>query len=570
MGYAQNVSQEKQYSLGTSSQFLDGIQQQLSDSKTEGMLKLNISDRSFLMVKTNYRDDKIKDKIHLEGEVIGGQNGNFIIDFNKNKLEGNIILPKIKKAYTYFSDPKGNIYIKETDINKLICIDYLQLADAEKRKSVGVSEKTTTLDVSNLQSYPGAAGCLLLDFDGYNLPAGGGWNGGVALQNSPSGMSSSEIQEAWEIAAEDFRAFGLNVTTNESVFNSYPINKRVRCVITSTSTVAPGYGGIAYVNDFSQPFDRACWAFTSGVGTSGKVVGEVISHELGHTLGLSHDGSTTETYYGGSGNWAPIMGLSYYRNVTQWSRGEYAGAVNKQDDLAIISGATNAVGYRVDNHGNTITNASPLHMLSGQISSTALENHGIIENTGDIDVFSFETIGGNINLNINAALKNSDLRIQASLYNAHNVLIISASAIPTNLGAPIVIQAILAPGKYYLSITGIADGDGVTGYSNYASLGGYSISGSVPISNAVRKEETSISYQIYPNPVQDILTIDLGSAEGKHQIKIFDNSGQIIYNNFTSDKTHNVSLMDKPTGIYLVSIENYGTGISKMFHLVKK
>jgi serralysin len=46
-----------------------------------------------------------------------------------------------------------------------------------------------------------------------------------------------------------------------------------------------------------------------------KYTAEAISHEVGHTLGLSHDGRITpsEGYYAGHGSgdtgWAPIMGV---------------------------------------------------------------------------------------------------------------------------------------------------------------------------------------------------------------------------------------------------------------------
>ena len=64
-----------------------------------------------------------------------------------------------------------------------------------------------------------------------------------------------------------------------------------------------------------------------------KYVAEAASHEAGHNMGLSHDGTSTAAYYGGQGSgatgWAPIMGVGYYKNLSQWSKGEYALANNK-------------------------------------------------------------------------------------------------------------------------------------------------------------------------------------------------------------------------------------------------
>ncbi len=73
-----------------------------------------------------------------------------------------------------------------------------------------------------------------------------------------------------------------------------------------------------------------------------KNIAEAASHEIGHNLGLNHDGQTTSTagYYTGHGSgatgWAPIMGVGYSKEVTQWSKGDYANANNQQDDMSVL------------------------------------------------------------------------------------------------------------------------------------------------------------------------------------------------------------------------------------------
>src|SRR5690606_36575395 len=108
--------------------------------------------------------------------------------------------------------------------------------------------------------------------------------------------------------------------------------------------------GVAYFGSWNWGNDAVCWS----VYYVGKNAAEVGSHEVGHTLGLSHDGRTTpvEEYFGGHGSgdtgWAPIMGVGYYQPVAQWSKGEYASANQLQDDLNIITSNNNNVGYRAD------------------------------------------------------------------------------------------------------------------------------------------------------------------------------------------------------------------------------
>ena len=88
------------------------------------------------------------------------------------------------------------------------------------------------------------------------------------------------------------------------------------------------------------------------------------------------------------------MGAGVSKSVIQWSKGEYANAVNKEDDLAIITTQNNSVAYRVDDFGNGWASAAQLEIFPGGI----LTNSGIIERNTDSDVFRFSTAGGRLDL----------------------------------------------------------------------------------------------------------------------------------------------------------------------------
>lgn len=162
------------------------------------------------------------------------------------------------------------------------------------------------VDVTILESNPGAVAVIYLDFDGYTIPTTSAWSNGTSIQCLPSTNTEEQIYEAWQIVAEDFRPFNINVTTLESVFNSVPISKRQRVVITPTKAwYNNSVGGVASPSSFRLN-DEPCFSFNQGaVGA-----GATSSHELGHTLGLSHDGrkSPSEGYYAGHVNYSPIMG----------------------------------------------------------------------------------------------------------------------------------------------------------------------------------------------------------------------------------------------------------------------
>jgi hypothetical protein len=119
--------------------------------------------------------------------------------------------------------------------------------------------------------------------------------------------------------------------------------------------------------------DNGVWIHCLPTVTDVLAYGRVVAHEVGHTFGLSHDSgaagapgvlssSNGFSYLDGLPNpangvrqWNPIMATSKAGNIVhQWSKGEYTGADNQQDDLEII-GAVTGLKPRPDylNPGNT-------------------------------------------------------------------------------------------------------------------------------------------------------------------------------------------------------------------------
>jgi len=218
--------------------------------------------------------------------------------------------------------------------------------------------------------------------------------------------------------------------------------------------------------------DIPAFVFSNNL-SSVKSVANAISHEVGHSLGLHHDGRTSpkEEYFGGHGdgvtNWGPIMGSVSFREVTQWSRGEYAYASNTQDDLKIIT-TNNGFGFRQDDVGNSLNTAYFL----GNLSKDTTVFNGIIENGEDADSFSFNA-SGKIKVTVSQTALGANLDIQAEIYSSSGQLVSSANPADT-LGASLELS--VAPGTYYLIVRGAGLGDPATnGYSRYASIGQYKV-----------------------------------------------------------------------------------------------
>ncbi len=370
-------------------------------------------------------------------------------------------------------------------------------------------EPPTTLGAGNLpaalsqtfllHSNPGASKKIYLDFDGH-VTSGTSWNsaftGGASIvtpaydfNGNTSSFSNSElerIQFIWQRVAEDYAPFDVDVTTQDP--GSAALTKSgtgdtewgIRVVIGGSSTAWYGSaGGVAYVGSFNWSSDTPTFVFEEQLGNGAeKYTAEAISHEVGHTLGLSHDGRTSpsEGYYQGHGSgatgWAPIMGVGYYKELTQWSKGEYAYANNKQDDLTIIT-TQNGFGYRTDDHGNTLSTATP-----AAVAGTTLTAWGMIERSSDVDVFSFTTDAGAISLAATPFERSPNLDILMELFNASSSLV--ASSNPGSLLSGSLTNLVVTAGMYYVRISGVGYGDPLTtGYTDYGSLGQYLVTGNV-------------------------------------------------------------------------------------------
>ena len=73
-------------------------------------------------------------------------------------------------------------------------------------------------------------------------------------------------------------------------------------------------------------------------------------------------------------------------------------------------------------------------------------------------------------------------------------------------------------------------------------------------------------YSVYPNPVIDILNIDLDNADdGKaHKISIYNISGQLIYSDSDCGIKKRISVANWNAGMYFIIVNNKRTKIIKL------
>ncbi|MGB5764622.1 MAG: PKD domain-containing protein, partial [Sedimenticolaceae bacterium] len=363
-------------------------------------------------------------------------------------------------------------------------------------------------DAFLLHSRPGSPNVVFLDFDGLVI-TGTSWNGATDpleakpfdLDGNPGDFSPGEraaIAEIWHRLAEDLAPFDIDVTTEEPAsFDRYT----GRILITSKKDAngvnmpSSGGGGVAYVGvwgawNYATRYSPVL-VYYDNLAKNTTYIAESAAHEFGHNLGLSHDGGSSSTYYSGHGSgntsWAPIMGNSFGKNVSQWSKGEYAGANNSQDDIAIIAGE---LGWAGDDHGDSLDGATPLLIdASGSIQVSTPEtdpynsypdNKGIIDTADDWDYFSLDAAAGALDITVNPAWeafprtsrRGANLDVQAILLDGNGEIL--ASSDPTD-DTHASIATTVPAGTFYLAVSGA----GSNNYSDYASQGMYFIGGSV-------------------------------------------------------------------------------------------
>src|SRR5262249_20765732 len=176
------------------------------------------------------------------------------------------------------------------------------------------------------------------------------------------------ITRIWRYVAEDFAPFNINVTTVQPANLGHGCTQKID-IGGDGSWLDVVAGGVSYIGSFTGTTPNLSFVFPANLGNGyPKYVGDASSHEAGHAFGLLHqsqydsNGIKIAEYYTGPGDGtAPIMGSSYYSDLSRWWVGTASdSATHIQDDMAIIANTTNNFGYRADDVGDTIATASAL------------------------------------------------------------------------------------------------------------------------------------------------------------------------------------------------------------------
>jgi hypothetical protein len=417
--------------------------------------------------------------------------------------------------------------------------------NASRTGAVGVIPLT---DVFRLHSRPTATKTVFMDFDGFTA-RGTSWNRSSNITEivspawDPAGNGPAftngeltQISDAWQRVAADFAAFDINVTTEDpgesNLVNEGGTDNRwgIRVVMTLVDFSNSGAGGFAFINSFNWNYETPGATDTPSYvfNNFSLAVAAAVTHEVGHSIGLSHDGTTSANpiqpsaeYYNGHGtgenSWGPIMGSGYYANVTTWDDGTYIGTSNGSvnanfgsgpSDLNVIT-TQNGFSYVPDDHANNRNSATQLIGASLPNGRQSISSFGTISESTDFDFFRFQTGSGPVDITIDPYVnelwtsdgnggfsrslesslidplnwtnnQGSNLDVEAAILDSSGAVV--AISNPDGLRATFS-NVVLNVGTYYLRVAGGRFGnpqaDPPTGYSAYGSLGQYQITGTI-------------------------------------------------------------------------------------------
>lgn len=373
----------------------------------------------------------------------------------------------------------------------------------------GFSIRRNLPDVFALHSNPAAKKKFYLDFDGHVLQNTywNDWTNRYTITAYPfdtdgdpasfSGAEREAIFEIWRRVIPAFEVLDVDITT-EYVGNSEDFLEQtsaddeyygVRAIVANglgqqlkdfPDVWGWGVTNALFVDDERSYYNSVC-IMADLMQHNVEYIAKCIQHELGHSAGLSHDGTVNRQYYSGHSDpdgthaWSPIMGSPYHK-LSQFSKGEYFQANQLQDDYAILG---KSIGFLADDFAGYDTQL--FLQQSGAIQ-------GMINFPYDMDCWMINSNANNsMYISAEPSTVNSHVVIRVFIVDEKNEILDLVTPGNFSLGKT---------GMYRLCVSGAGYGSPMnsqpTGWTAYGSVGKYSLQLLLPTQDANLAVQTPV------------------------------------------------------------------------------
>jgi len=550
-----SVFSGSQRAVGTTQSVIEDIVKQNVRASSNYTLLSSSAEKLVLSVEDYYFKDG---QLSMTGKAQNAENSMFIMKGSLDELYGWVLLRDRKIAYEYTTDENKKVFVEQVPVSKVFCIDDFpgQYSDADPFYPDFIPDRAIPVphigdypgtDLNKLQSLPGAKKVLYMDITD------------IMNGTEPKSQTKDDVWKTWQSFASGYSMYEVNVTTDKAVYQAAG---------TPNSGIAKYYNqtGRSYspVNAFGTTSSSTVYRQNNGYGT-----GRTGLHETGHLMGVYDYGGTGGTYFVGikEFKWNTIMGNYWYGDswgaeaLYQWSKGEYTSANVKTDFLAI---ANKNLPFRNDD----IPTSVPLK-FTGASQITADNNYGQITPNTDSDDFDFEiiTATGHAKLTISRIeyMGGGMLDVDASILDASGKVIVTNNPKAIRSAS---LDTDLPKGKYFLRIKGGAEGTPQNGFSNYSSLGYYSIAGEITGGGTAITPKNILANRVRIIPVfaGTQVKIDIPDECKIDKIALFSIDGKRKF--YSDTRVNFIDFSDLGSGIYTIIIGIDGMNVVRK--IIKK
>jgi MYXO-CTERM domain-containing protein len=457
------------------------VRERLALDKTSASRRYTLLSPTARPIETIVKNlDEGFDWFSMVGSAADAPSSEFMLKGNQRGVYGWLVYRDRDLAYEYTTNAEGVVEVEQVPVTKIfaVCnvpeeahdpgseasvapatVARLELpAEAAKPWPPHVGQYPGT-DVRKLQSRPDETKVWYIDITDT-------MNGDTPKEP----QSKEDIFRVWAITAATLYPFKVNVTTDAEVYAKAGVQNS-GC----TEMIQAGIGDRSGcgLGTFGS---RSCCQnhiYGDAYGT-----GRIVNHEAGHGWGLLHDGGDNGgEYFNGFSEfeWTPLMGNVWPGDrwdeaLFQFSKGEYDSSTNDEDDFEII---TESIDYVDDD----IPETTALTLDGVTVARSA--NWGQIHRNTDSDAWTFKVgTAGHATLKIERLEDKGGgmLDVDATLLDSTGKELAHDNPKAARYAN---LDVALPPGDYKLVIKGGAEGNLEEGFTNYSSVGLYSIEGTI-------------------------------------------------------------------------------------------